>query len=82
MKSRVRRSVTYEGLELEIGTPRALNFPQAVFWFEAEFVSDQKEQQILNVAIDLFYARQVRHLEELLEEATCQSVCFLCNYGI
>lgn len=70
LESRVRRALACEGLELATGPPRALNFPQAVFWFEAEFVSDQKEQQVLNVAIDLHYARQTRHLDKLLEEAT------------
>jgi hypothetical protein len=70
LESRVRRAVTSEGLDLEIGAPRAMNFPQALFWFEAEFISDQKEQEILNVAIDLHYARQVRHLKRLLEETT------------
>ena len=42
-----------------------LHFPQAVFWFEATFVSDQKEQELLPVAIDLHHGRQVRHLERL-----------------
>ena len=41
------------GLELRVGRVRPLHFPQAVFWFEATFVSDQKEQEILPVAIDL-----------------------------
>ena len=34
-----------------------------------EFVSDQKEQVILPVAIDLHYGREVRHLEQLLDPA-------------
>jgi hypothetical protein len=45
---------------------RPLEFPQAVFWFEATFLSDQREQEIIPVAIDLHYVRQVRHLESLL----------------
>jgi hypothetical protein len=44
-----------------------LHFPQAVFWFEATFTSDQKEQDILSVAIDLHHGRQVRHLDRLLD---------------
>ena len=44
-------------------------FPQAIFWFEATFVSDQKEQDLLTVAIDVHHGRQVRHLEELLDRA-------------
>ena len=46
-----------------------LHFPQAVFWFEATFVSDQKEQELLPVAVDLHQGRQVRHLERLLDHA-------------
>ena len=45
---------------------RPLFFP-AAFWFEATFVSDQKEQEILPVAIDLHHGRQVRHLDRLLD---------------
>jgi hypothetical protein len=65
---RVRRALTLPaGAALRVERVRALNFPQAVFWFQAAFVSDQKEQEILPVALDLHYGRQVRHLEELLE---------------
>src|SRR5207245_7746424 len=48
---------------------RPLHFAQAVFWFEAAFVSDQKEQEIVPVAMDLHYGRQVRHLELLLDSS-------------
>jgi hypothetical protein len=48
---------------------RPLHFAQAVFWFQAAFVSDQKEQELLPVAIDLHYGRQVRHLEQLLDHS-------------
>ena len=44
-----------------------MHFPQAAFWFEATFVSDQKEQDLLSVAIDVHHGRQVRHLERLLD---------------
>jgi hypothetical protein len=52
---------------LRVERVRVLHFPQAAFWFEATFLSDQKEQEILPVAIDLHYGRQVRHLERLLD---------------
>ena len=39
---------------------RALHFTQAAFWFQAEFVSDQKEQEIVPVAMDLHHGREVR----------------------
>jgi hypothetical protein len=65
---RVRRAVTLAAsLELHVERVRVLHFPQAVFWFQAEFVSDEKEQEIVPVAIDLHYGREVRHLDTLLE---------------
>ena len=67
LASRVGRALTLsDGLTVQIERVRPLHFPQAVSWFEATFVSDQKEQEILPVAIDLHYGRQVRHLEQLL----------------
>jgi hypothetical protein len=67
--AKVRRTLTLsDGLKLKLATARTLDFPQAMFWFEATLVSDQKESYVLPVAIDLHYARQVRHLEELLRE--------------
>ena len=68
LAGRVRRAVTLgEGLEVAIQRARALHFAQAVFWFEATFTSDQKEQEILPMAIDLHTSREVRHLERLLD---------------
>jgi hypothetical protein len=68
LAGRAARALTLpEGSTLRIGRARALHFPQAVFWFEATFLSDQKEQELLPVAIDLHYGRQVRHLERLLD---------------
>ena len=64
---RLRKSLSLaEPLELHLERVRALHFTQAVHWFRAEFVSDQKEQTILPVAMDLHYGREVRHLEMLL----------------
>ena len=54
-------------LELVIEQVRALHFAQAVYWFQAEFIGDQREQEILPVAIDLHHGREVRHLDRLLE---------------
>jgi hypothetical protein len=56
-------------LELRVERVRALHFAQAVYWFRAEFVSDQREQTLVPVAIDLHYGREVRHLEALLHRA-------------
>ena len=68
LQDRVRRAVSLPpGFTLEVQSVRPLLFPQTVIWFEATFVSDQKEQEILTVAIDLHYGRQVRHLDRLLD---------------
>jgi hypothetical protein len=50
LAGKIGRSLTLSsGLELRVGRVRPLHFPQAVFWFEATFVSDQKEQELLYV---------------------------------
>ncbi|MEX2142883.1 MAG: hypothetical protein WD894_26740 [Pirellulales bacterium] len=64
----VRRTIALPaGLVLEIERTRPLHVAQAVFWFQAEFVSDQKEYEILPIALDLHSGRQVRRLEQLLD---------------
>jgi len=68
LEDRLRRAVTLPpGLALTLERSRPLHFPQAIFWFEVTFVSDQKEQDLLTVAIDVHHGRQVRHLERLLD---------------
>jgi len=70
LEDRLRRAVKLPaGFELKLDQCRTLHFPQAALWFEATFVSDQKEQDLLTVAIDLHYGRQVRHLERLLDRS-------------
>jgi len=70
LEDRLRRVVTLPaGFELKLDHCRTLHFPQTAFWFEATFVSDQKEQDLLTVAIDVHHGRQVRHLERLLNRA-------------
>ena len=67
LTARVRRALTLpDDASLEFGRMRPLDFAQAVFWFEATFVSDQKEDEILSAAVDLHSGRQVRHLDQLL----------------
>ena len=41
-----------------------MHFPQAFFSFQCTFVSDQKEDELLTVGLDLHYGRQVRHREK------------------
>ncbi|HZL34583.1 MAG TPA: hypothetical protein VFC78_04680 [Tepidisphaeraceae bacterium] len=55
-----------QGASASIRRARAMSFPQAIFWFKATFVGDQKEEEILPIGIDLHYAREVRHLDLLL----------------
>jgi hypothetical protein len=70
LADRAGRALTLSGgLELRPVRTRTLSFPQAVFWFEPTFVSDQKEQDLVPVAVDLHQGRQVRHLERLLDHA-------------
>ncbi len=70
LPGKVRRGLTLPPeSSVHVERVRLLHFPQAVFWFQAEFISDQKEQEILPVGLDLHHGRQVRHLEELLDPA-------------
>jgi hypothetical protein len=67
LEMRLRRAITLpSAASLGIERIRAMNFPQAVFWFKAAFVSDQKEEEIIPIGIDLHHLRQVRHLDALL----------------
>jgi hypothetical protein len=68
LADRAARALTLpEAAALRVERVRVLHFAQALFWFEATFLSDQKEQELLPVALDLHYGRQVRHLERLLD---------------
>lgn len=70
LAGRVQRAFTVPAdARLHVERIRALVFPQAVFWLQGTFVSDQKEAEIVPIAIDLHYGRQVRHLESLLDHA-------------
>jgi hypothetical protein len=67
LDGRLRRSIALPpGAALQIEHVRAMSFPQAIFWFKATFSSDQKEEDILCVGLDLHYLREVRHFEALL----------------
>jgi hypothetical protein len=67
--ARLRRGLHVAPATIQIERMRALLFPQVLFWFQAAFVSDQKEQLILPVGLDLHYGREVRHLDRLLESS-------------
>jgi len=66
----LRRALTLpEQTTLKPLSARPLHFAQAVFWFQAAFVGDQKEQEVVPVALDLHYCRLVRHLDQLLDHS-------------
>lgn len=46
---------------------RPMDFPQALFWFEATLTGDQTETHTLPIAIDMHWGREVRHLDRLLD---------------
>jgi hypothetical protein len=70
LAGRVRRSLTLGASQrLEIRRVRPLHFTQAIYFFQAAFISDQKEQEMVPVGLDLHYGRQTRHLEDLLDPA-------------
>jgi hypothetical protein len=70
LAARCRRALTLPAkTTLQLARVRALHFTQAAFWFQAEFVSDQKEQEIVPLAVDLHHGREVRHLDKLLERS-------------
>lgn len=67
LESRLRRAISLPpDTTPNIERVRIMDFPQVIFWFKATFASDQKEEELLPVAIDLHYQREVRHLDPLL----------------
>jgi hypothetical protein len=67
LDSQISRAISLPpGASASIERMRAMNFPQAIFWFKARFIGDQKEEEILPMGIDLHHLREVRHLDLLL----------------
>jgi hypothetical protein len=65
---RVRRSLQLpDGVGLTLGEPRVTDVVINAFWFAAVYDSDQKEQDLLCVAIERQRGREVRHLDQLLQ---------------
>jgi hypothetical protein len=65
--SRFRQAISLSPTAIgSIRRVRTMNCPQALFWFKATFVSDQKEEEILLMGIDLHSLREVRHWDSLL----------------
>lgn len=59
-----------DGAAWELEGVRPLLFQHAAFWFQATYVSDEKEQESYLGAVDLYYGRFARHLEGLLRAGT------------
>lgn len=67
LESRFRQAISLSPTAIaNIRRVRMMNCPQALFWFKATFVSDQKEEEILLMGIDLHSLREVRHWDLLL----------------
>ncbi len=65
---RVRRSLQLpDGVGLTLGEARVTDVVINAFWFAAVYDSDQKEQDLLCVAIERQRGREVRHLDQLLQ---------------
>ena len=70
LSNQLRRAVKVpDGCELGLEIGATLYFPQAIFWFQATFTAEQKEEEIIPVAVDLHHSREVRHLALLLDRS-------------
>lgn len=76
LPAQIRRGLEVTGgAELEPGEPRVYHVETVLFGFQGTFISDEKEQELLAVAVDLHHGRLVRHMEEVLERATLSETC-------
>lgn len=53
-------------LTLTFDKPTIHYFSTAIFWFQGTFLSDEKQQYLFQIGVDLFYGRLVRNTQELL----------------
>lgn len=68
LAQRIAREITLpEQVTLSIENTRPLYVTHSVFWFQATFFGEEKEQALYALAIDRYYNRQVRYLDEWLE---------------
>src|SRR5207247_6730485 len=67
--AQVRREVRLpDQVALRLGAVRPLCVTHTVFWFEATYARDAREQVLYSAAIDRYYGRFARHLEPLLND--------------
>ncbi|MCX7838645.1 MAG: hypothetical protein N2559_04200 [Anaerolineae bacterium] len=68
LAQRITREITLpEQITLRIENTRPLYVTHSIFWFEATFFGEEKEQALYPLALDRYYNRQVRYLDEWLE---------------
>jgi hypothetical protein len=68
LESSIRQSLTVtSNLTLSFGTPRPLYFSKALFYFQITYLSDEKQQMLLPVGVDLHFGRIARNQEMLLD---------------
>ncbi len=61
-----RELVLPEAITLRIENIRPLYVTHSLFWFEVTYLGEEKEQVLYPIAVDRYYGRQVRYLDELL----------------
>jgi len=61
-----RDLVLPEAISLRIENIRPLYVTHSLFWFEVTYLGEEKEQALFPLAIDRYYGRQVRYLDQLL----------------
>jgi hypothetical protein len=54
-------------MTISFGAPRPLYFSKALFYFQITYLSDEKQQMLHSIGIDLHFGRISRHLETLLK---------------
>ncbi len=69
IETQVERDLTLPGsVRMEVDQVRTRYVRHTLFWFEATYLSDEKEQALYTAAVDRYYGRLVRHLEPLDSE--------------
>lgn len=69
-KKAIRELQVPDDVKIVFEDSRPLYFANALFFFLATFISDEKEQEMSSTGVDLYYGRQVRHLNELLKKGS------------
>jgi hypothetical protein len=66
IETQIQRELTLPAAtRLDVQQVRPRYVLHTLFWFEATYLSDEKEQTLYTAALDRYYGRLVRHLEPL-----------------